>query len=55
MMSVVLHSTAWRRYDDAIKIFRKRLDNFTNCPPDSFNARARAYYIGAAFFSKKSN
>ncbi len=50
MMSIGTALYTWRQYDDAIEIFRKRLDG-TNCPPDSLNARAY-YYIGAAFFSK---
>lgn len=50
MMSIGTALYTWRQYDDAIEIFRKRLDP-ANCPADSLNARAY-YYIGAAFFSK---
>lgn len=50
MMSIGTALYTWRQYDDAIEIFRKRLDG-ANCPPDSMNARAY-YYVGAAFFSK---
>jgi tetratricopeptide (TPR) repeat protein len=50
MMSIGTALYTWRQYDDAIEIFRKRLDG-ANCPPDSLNARAY-YYVGAAFFSK---
>jgi tetratricopeptide (TPR) repeat protein len=50
MMSIGTALYTWRQYDDAIEIFRKRLES-ANCPPDSLNARAY-YYVGAAFFSK---
>lgn len=50
MMSIGTALYTWRQYDDAIEIFRKRLDA-ANCPADSLNGRAY-YYIGAAYFSK---
>jgi tetratricopeptide (TPR) repeat protein len=50
MMSIGQALYTWKQYDDAIEIFRKRLDT-ANCPRDS-NAARSYYYIGTAYFSK---
>ncbi len=52
MMSIGTALYTWRQYDDAIEIFRKRLDT-TNCPADTINNARAHYYVGTAFFSKK--
>lgn len=52
MMSIGTALYTWRQYDDAIEIFRKRLDTI-NCPFDTINNARAYYYIGTAFFSKK--
>lgn len=52
MMSIGTALYTWRQYDDAIEIFRKRLDT-TNCPADTINNARAHYYIGTAYFSKK--
>lgn len=50
MMSVGTALYAWRQYDDAIDIFRKRVSSKA-CSADKASANAY-YYIGAAYFSK---
>ena len=50
MLSIGQALYTWRQYDDAIAIFRKRLDT-ASCPSDSNDARVY-YFIGAAYYSK---
>jgi tetratricopeptide (TPR) repeat protein len=50
MMSIGQALYTWKQYDDAIEIFRKRLDT-ANCPRDS-NAARCYYFIGTSYFSK---
>lgn len=50
MLSIGQALYTWKQYDDAIEIFRKRLD-VSNCPADSNNARVN-YFVGAAYYSK---